>query len=125
MFLDGKIVSGFGTAKKWIGMAELPFYEKTGIHLFLGTLNVKLNKKYKIKPNFKILKSEYGGNYDVLVQKCKVFEREAYIIRSEKNINDNGDYGEEIIEIISDISFRQKYNLQDEEKIKIKVEEKN
>jgi len=54
-----------------------------------------------------------------------VFEKDAYIVRSEKNIKENGDYEQDIIEIVSNINFREKYNLKDGEQIKIRLYENN
>ena len=44
MKLYGKITSGLGTAKMWVGKIESVFEEKTKIKLFHGTLNIKLEK---------------------------------------------------------------------------------
>lgn len=43
-------------------------------------------------------------------------------MRSEKNIDKNGDYGQDIIEIVSDINFRKKYNLKDGDRINILIQ---
>lgn len=89
MIIEGKIVKGFGRAKTFIKMMNDAFYEKTNINLYPGTLNLELDENYDVKPDFLIKKEEYGGSFDVQIQKCKLFEKEAYIVRSEKNTKTN------------------------------------
>lgn len=122
MILIGIITKGMGRAKKFINMMQKSFFEKTNINLYPGTLNVKLNESYILKPDFIIKPEEYGGTFNVQIQKCKVLGENAYIVRSEKNTNNSGDYGQDIIEIISDINFRKKYDLKDGEVINILIQ---
>lgn len=121
MILIGNVTKGMGTAKNFINMMQKSFYEKTNIKLYPGTLNVKLNKVYVLKPDYIVKPEEYGGTFNVQIQKCKVLNENAYIVRSEKNIDKNGDYGQDIIEIVSDINFRKKYNLKDGDRINILI----
>lgn len=121
MILRGKISSGLGTAKMWVGKIESTFEEETGIKLFHGTLNIKLEKDYIIKSDWIIKPEEYGGTQNVLVKKCEILGNTAYIVRAEKNQIGKGDHNLTIIEIVSDINFRDKYGLKDEENIVIKV----
>lgn len=121
MILRGKIIKGMGRAKKFVGMMKSGFYEKTKINLYPGTLNVKLDNPYILKPDYVIKPEEYGGKFNVQIQKCKAFKENAYIVRSEKNIDNKGDYMQDVIEIISDVNFREKYNLKDEDEIKVEI----
>lgn len=123
MILEGKVVKGLGKAKKFIDMMDEIFYKKTRVHLYPGTLNINLDNKYDLNVDYVIKAEEYGGSFNVQVQKCKLFEKNAYIIRSEKNIKTDGDYGQEIIEIVSDVNFRKKYNLKDGDKIEITIDD--
>lgn len=122
MILNGKVTKGLGKAKKFINMMQESFYKKTNIKLFSGTLNVKLSEQYNLKVDSIIRANEYGGGFNVQIQECKVLGHKAYIVRSEKNLNDNGDYNKDIIEIVSDINFREKYNLKDGDNIEIKID---
>ncbi len=121
MILKGKVTKGMGIAKKFIYMIYESFYNKTGVKLYLGTLNIKLDNPYILNLDYIIKPEEYGGNFNVQVQKCKILQESAYIIRSEKNIGDKGDYKEDIIEIISDVNFREKYKLKDGDKVELIV----
>ena len=124
MILKGKVKKGMGKAKKFINMMYESFYNKTGVKLYPGTLNVKLDESYNLKIDYIIKPEDYGGIFNVQVQKCKVFDNTAYIVRSEKNIDHNGDYSQDIIEIISNVNFREKYNLKDGDEIEIEVSDK-
>lgn len=48
MILKGKIKSGLGNASYWVEKIDKIFKEKFGINLFYGTLNIELEKPYKI-----------------------------------------------------------------------------
>ena len=121
MILEGKVASGLGVAKKWVSKIEGIFEIKTGMKVFHGTLNIILGEDFIVKPDWIIESSEYGGTQKVLVMKCKIFNREAYIVRAEKNQLGTGDHDLKVIEIISDISFRKKYGLKDNDTISIEI----
>lgn len=119
MILNGRVVKGLGIANKFINMMDEVFYKKTNIHLYPGTLNVKLDNQYNLNIDYLIKPKEYGGTFNVQIQKCEVLGEVAYIVRSEKNTKVDGDYNQDIIEIVSDINFREKYNLKDGELLEI------
>lgn len=119
MIIQGKVVSGLGVAKNWVDKIKNIFLEKTGENLFPGTLNIKLNYEYKFKPDIIIYKEEYGGNYDVYIKKCKVLNENAYIVRSGKNMKEDGDYKLNIVEIMCKINLRKKYNINDGQIVEI------
>lgn len=121
MKLQGKITTGIGTAKMWVGKIEKAFEEKTNIKLYRGTLNIKLENDYIIEPDWIIKPEKFGGTQNVLVKKCKILGNIAYIVRAEKNQKGKGEHDLKILEIVSNISFRETYNLQDNNKIEIEV----
>ena len=121
MILNGVVTSGLGVAKKWVSKIEKNFEGKTKIKPYHGTLNIRLQQDYIIEPDWTINPEEYGGTQKVLVKKCKLLNTEAYIVRAEKNQTGQGDYDLKTIEIISDINFRRKYNLQDGKIVSILV----
>ena len=92
MNLNGIIVDGIGKAKYWVGKVQNILYKKTNMTIFPGTLNIKLDKPYIVEPDFIIKKEEFGGTENVLVKKCKVFNRKAFIVRAEKNQNGTGEH---------------------------------
>ena len=124
MILKGKVTKGMGKAKKFIDMMSKSFYIKTGVKLYTGTLNVKLDEPYNLKIDYIIKPEDYGGTFNVQIEKCKLLKENAYIVRSEKNTDHNGDYSQDIIEIISNVNFREKYNLKDGDIIEIEISDK-
>lgn len=127
MILTGTVTSGIGVAKMWVKKIEDLFKEKFDIKLFSGTLNIKLNEGYTVLPDFIIKPEEYGGTQNVLVQECNIKEtktgnvQKAFIVRAEKNANQTGDHSTDILEIISDINFREEYNLKDNDFISVEI----
>ena len=89
------------------------------MRLFHGTLNIELETPYELENYWIIGKEEYGGTQEVYVQECKILDRKAYIVRSEKTAHKSN-----IIEIVSDVNFRECFNLQDEDIIEIEPDRK-
>lgn len=119
--LNGKVKSGLGEASFWVSKINEVFEKKYKIKLFFGTLNVKLDKEYILNESEKINSYEYGGGYDVFIQKCKIFESDAYILRAEKNNQKGGDHPLDIIEIVTNINLREAYNLKDDDVVSIYI----
>ena len=113
MIYKGKVKTGLGEGSSWMKMAKDIFKKKYHIDVFLGTLNVELEEDIYISENEKILPDEYGGNLNVLVQKCKINGKLGYIVRTEKNNTKNGDHPLNIVEVVSDVNFRDTYGLRD------------
>ncbi len=116
MVLKGKVKTGLGNATFWVKKIEDLFYNKEGIRLFHGTLNIELEDEYELRNYWTISKEEYGGTQDVYVQECRLFGEKSYIVRSEKTAHKSN-----ILEIVSDINFRKTYNLKDEDEVKIEI----
>lgn len=121
MILSGKITSGIGTAKMWVSKIEEVFEKNTKMKVFHGTLNIELKEDYIIEPDWIIKPEEFGGTQKVLVKKCEIFGQQAYIVRAEKNQIGEGDHNLKIIEIVSDINYRKKYNIKDNQDITILI----
>lgn len=112
----------FGNASYWMKKAELAFEKKLGKKLYNGTLNIKLQNDYILDGNLKVLyKEEYGGTQDVYIKECSVLGHKSYIVRTEKNSTKNGDHPLSLLEIISDINFRELYKLKDNDIIEITI----
>lgn len=122
MILKGKVKSGLGQASFWMKKAEQAFYNKIGIKLFYGTLNIELDKDYELKGNLIVLhKEEYGGTQEVYIQECEILGHKSYIVRTDKNMSENRDHPLNLIEIVSDVNFREKYNLEDGDEISVSI----
>ena len=122
MVLRGKVKTGLGNASYWMKKAETAFEKKLGKKLYNGTLNVELENEYFLDGNLQVLKKhEYGGDQDVYIKECMVLGDKSYIVRTEKNSSKNGDHPLSLLEIISDVCFREKYNLKDGDIIEIEI----
>ena len=122
MILIGNIKSGLGEACFWMKKAEEAFYKKTGIKMFYGTLNIELGKDYILKDATEVLhKDEYGGTQEVYMKECEILGHKSYIVRTDKNMSENRDHPLNLIEIISDINCREKYNLKDGDEIRVSI----
>lgn len=55
------------------------------------------------------------------MKECGILGHKSYILRTDKNMSENRDHPLNLIEVISDINFREIYNLKDEDEIKIEV----
>ena len=122
MLLIGKVKRGLGEASFWMEKAEQAFEKKIGYKLFNGTLNIQLNEEYILDSDINVLhKEEYGGTQEVYIKGCSVLGHKAYILRTEKNSKPNGDHPLNLIEIVSDVNFREKYNLKDNDIIQIEI----
>ncbi len=117
MELKGKIKSGLGNANIWVKKAYKIFEKKYNMKLFLGTLNIELDREIILSDEEKILPEEYGGQFNVLVKKCKILGHKGYILRTEKNNSRNGDHPLNIIEFVTDINMRKTYNLKDGDEV--------
>lgn len=122
MILKGKVTTGLGNASYWMKKAEGAFEKKLGTKLYNGTLNIELEEDYILDGNLNVLKKEeYGGDQDVYIKECMLLGNKSYIVRTEKNSKKNGDHPLCLLEIISDICFREKYCLKDGETVEIKI----
>lgn len=55
------------------------------------------------------------------MEECEILGHKSYILRTDKNMSENRDHPLNLIEIISDVNFREKYNLKDGDEIKISI----
>jgi riboflavin kinase len=120
--LSGKIVSGKGDFSQWIKKLHDYYYQKTGLNFFPGTLNIKLNQPYRIPENSLCLNArEYGGTVSIYLVPCQIFGHAAYILRTDRNEKGIGDYPLNIVEIACEIKLRDSYQLQDGDRVEIKI----
>lgn len=116
MLLKGRVKKGLGNASFWVKKIEDVFYKRTGMKVFYGTLNIELEKPYELEKHEIIKKEEYGGTQDVYVEKCEILGNLAYIVRAEKTAHKSN-----VVEIVSNIKFRDTFNLKDDDIIQIKI----
>jgi riboflavin kinase len=112
--LRGKVVSGRSDFGFWIERLSSFYEQKTGLRLYPGTLNIELSFPYSLPPGVLRLEArEYGGSVSVSIVPCRIFDRPAFLLRTDQNEQGTGDHSRNIIEIATDIRLRDAHGLQD------------
>lgn len=117
MKIEGVVVSGLKEGSRYVKIYKEKIKKLIDKDVFEGTLNVKIDfdiKKIKFKDLLRIDGfDDFGAVYIV---NCKLNGEKAYIIIPEKTKHKN------ILEIISDVSLREKYNFKDGDKVFVEFE---
>ncbi len=112
--LSGIVVSGQGNFAHWLEKLQEHYTRKTGMRLFPGTLNILLDYPYSLPPDvIRLEKEEYGGTVSVSLVPCRIFDRRAFLLRTDANEAGHGHHPRTIIEIATDVQLRDLYNLKD------------
>jgi CTP-dependent riboflavin kinase len=102
--IQGREVSGRSTFGYWIERLNRFYEEKTGMRLYPGTLNIELPFPYLLPSNvIRLEADEYGGNVSVNIVPCQIFDRRAFLLRTDQNEQDTGRLSRNIIEITTDV----------------------
>ncbi len=118
--LRGKVVSGRANFGFWIERLSRFYQQKTGMALYPGTLNVELASPYSLPARvIRLEASEYGGRVSVSMVPCRIFDRPAFLLRTDQNEQGAGHHPRNIIEIATDIRLRDAYGLKDGDWVEI------
>ena len=118
--LKGVVVSGMGTFSFWLEKLESYYTQKTGMRLFPGTLNLRLDQPYSLPADvIRLEKEEYGGTVSVSIVPCRVFDRAAFLLRTDANEAGRGHHPKNVIEIATDIKLRDLYHLRDGDEVEV------
>ena len=118
--LRGKVVSGLGNFGLWIDRLSGLYEQKTGMRLYPGTLNVELPSEYSLPANvIRVEGDEYGGTVSVSIVPCRIFDRQAVLLRTDQNEIGTGHHPRNIIEIATDVRLRDHYQLNDGDLVEI------
>ena len=118
--LRGRVVSGFANFGGWIERLSSFYEEKTGMRLYPGTLNVELPAEYTLPADvIRLEAEEYGGRVSVSIVPCRIFDRRAFLLRTDQNENGTGHHPRNIIEIATDVRLRDTYQLKDGDWVEI------
>lgn len=121
--LIGKVTSGIGDCGQWIAKLHDHYRRKTGLDLFPGTLNVRLDRPYRVpRDSLRLDAHEYGGRVGISLVPCRVFGRRAYILRTDANDGGDGDHPPEVIEVATDVKLRDAFDLKDGDLVTVEVE---
>ena len=120
--LVGRVGSGKGDFAQWIAKLGDHYERKTGMRLFPGTLNVHLEKEYRLPSECTRLEgAEYGGNVSVNLVPCTILGRRAFILRTDANEEGKGAHPRQVVEIATDIKLRDAFHLVDGSVVVIEV----
>lgn len=110
----GRVVSGLASFGFWIERLSPIYEQKTGMRLYPGTLNLELPSPYSLPPDvIRLEAQEYGGSVSVSIVPCRIFDRRAFLLRTDQNEQGTGHHPRNIIEIATDIRLRDAYQLKD------------
>jgi riboflavin kinase, archaea type len=116
----GMVVSGRADFGAWIERLSALYQQKTGMRLYPGTLNVELSVPYSLPENvIRLEAGEYSGRVSVSIVPCRVFDRQAFLLRTDQNDQGIGHHPRNIIEIATDVRLRDAYQLKDGDWIEI------
>jgi len=122
MLLRGRVVSGVGSFAYWIGQLQDHYQRKTGVILYPGTLNLRLDAEYSLPPKvIRLEGAEYGGRVSVSIVPCSVRGTRAFLLRTDANENGQGDHPKTIIEIAAEVRLRDLFQLQDGDLLEVEV----
>jgi riboflavin kinase len=118
--LRGKVVSGRADFGQWIERLSNFYEQKTGMRFYPGTLNMELPSEYSLPANvIRLEADEYGGRVSVSLVPCRIFNRRAFLLRTDQNENGTGHHPRNIIEIATDVRLRDNYQLKDGDWVEI------
>jgi riboflavin kinase len=120
--LEGVVVSGIGNFSFWMDKLSDHYTRKTGMLLFPGTLNVRLQAPWSLPRNpLRLEAQEYGGTVSVNIVPCSINGRRAFILRTDANEQERGHHPRTIIEIATDIKLRDHFHLNDGDRVTLEL----
>lgn len=110
----GKVVTGLGNFSQSIDRLSSFYEQKTKMRLYPGTLNLELPYEYSLPAEvIRLDADEYGGTVSVNIVPCRMFDRRAFLLRTDQNEKGIGRHSRNIIEIATDVRLRDHYQLKD------------
>jgi riboflavin kinase len=67
-------------------------------------------------------KEEYGGRVSVNMIPCRIFGRDAFILRTDQNENGSGHHPKTILEIATDVKLRDVFGLVDGDTVEVEIQ---
>lgn len=122
--LRGTVTSGLGNFSAWIDRLQDHYWQKPGMHLFPGTLNLQLAQPYSLpREVLRLEREEYGGTVSVTLVPCRIFQRKAFILRTDQSERGQGHHPKTVVEVACDVKLRDLYHLVDGDVVEIEVPE--
>jgi len=118
----GKVVSGLANFGFWIERLNSFYERKTGMRFYPGTLNIELPSPYSLPVNvIRLEANEYGGSVSVNIVPCQIFDRRAFLLRTDRNEQGTGHHSRNIIEIATDVRLRDLYQLKNGDWVEVEL----
>ena len=116
------MISGRADFGVWIERLNTFYAKKIGMRLYPGTLNIELPHQYSLPSNvIRLEANEYGGSVSVNIVPCHIFERQAFLLRTDQNEQGTGHHPRNIIEIATDVRLRDFYRLEDGDWVEVEL----
>jgi riboflavin kinase len=116
------VVSGRASFGFWIERLNTFYAKKTGMQFYPGTLNIELPAPYSLPSDVVRLEAnEYGGSVSVNIVPCRIFDRQAFLLRTDQNEQGIGHHARNIIEIATNVRLRDAYQLKDGDWVEVEV----
>ncbi len=120
------MVTGRADFGFWIERLSSLYRQKTGMTLYPGTLNGEFASPYSLPARvIRLEASEYGGRVSVSIVPCRIFDRTAFLLRTDQNEQGAGHHPRNIIEIATDIRQRDAYGLKDGDWVEVEFPWRN
>ncbi len=122
--LRGKVFTGIGDYARWIETYREHYRAKTGLSLFPGTLNVRLDQLYEL-PADKVIRLEgveYGSRVSVSILPVRLFDRPAVVLRPDLPEGASAEDAANrlaTLEIATDVKLRDTYGLADGDEVEV------
>jgi CTP-dependent riboflavin kinase len=117
--LRGRVESGQADLAHWMRLHALKYSAATGLHLFPGSLNVRLDAPYEL-PEERIRLSADEVGVAVNLVAALAFGRPIFIFRTDAD-DAKGPEQRRLIELLSDLRLREVYDLADGDLVEVAV----
>jgi CTP-dependent riboflavin kinase len=124
--LQGTVFTGVGDYAQWIEKYQVAYKAKTGMTLFPGTLNVRLDLAYEF-PAEKVIRwdgKDYGSRVSVSILPARICGREAFILRPDLPpwaTAADAAYRLSTLEVATDVKLRDMYGLKDGDEVTVEI----
>lgn len=106
----------------WIEKLAEHYERKTGMKLFPGTLNLRLEAPYSLPRQVMRLEAEeYGGTVSVNIVPCSISGKKGFILRTDANEEERGHHPKTILEVATDVKLRDYFHLCDGDTVEIET----
>ena len=124
--LHGRVFTGAGDYARWIERYREYYRAKSGLSLFPGTLNLRLDDPYEL-PAGKVIRlegAEYGSRVSVSILPVRLFDWPAFVLRPDLKQGASAEDAADrlsTLELAADVKLRDAYGLEDGDDVKVVV----